>query len=185
MDINVRKLCLRHKWVNASLHWQRRLSPESFASIDFQSPAREHFNSEWGTGYGGIRFCETCKIIDCIHRYKDKEEFRHYHDQFWYVGYTVETCDYCNRRIMRGSWGSACSSESAFVLIRRIAEEMGMAWTGDPRTTKYGSGWLVEFPVAVSRVIERSGEPAAEVFVRTSFLNGDIGNVMETVSGKA
>ena len=64
MNINDRKFCFKHDFINASLYWEsKRDEKNSYCSIHFESKARENFNPEWGTGYGGIRYCKKCKHI--------------------------------------------------------------------------------------------------------------------------
>lgn len=49
MNINDRKFCFKHDYINASLCWTSKCNEKgSFYSIDFESPAQEHFNPEWG-----------------------------------------------------------------------------------------------------------------------------------------
>jgi hypothetical protein len=67
-NIARRDLCLTHKWINASLYFGK-------GNIHISIEERhddEHFGKKWGTGYGGIRFCEKCKLIDCIHFWEDQ-----------------------------------------------------------------------------------------------------------------
>lgn len=102
MDINKRKFCIRHKWINASLRWEKQLD-EGFTSINFESE-KGMFNREWGKGYGGIRFCSKCKRIDCIHRFK-KEDTIEYRigNMEDYDAFYVEKCEICGRKILTGS----------------------------------------------------------------------------------
>ena len=77
------KYCLFHNFVNASLHFGKT-TEEGEYSISLQADRKPNFNPEWGTGYGGIRFCTRCKKIDCIHLWEDQPQ----PDEAW------KTCDH-------------------------------------------------------------------------------------------
>jgi hypothetical protein len=85
-NISTKKLCLVHNFINASLHWSKKVpSGEYHISLQNDEEIRR-FGPSWG-GRGGIRFCKNCKEIDCIHIWEDDKE----KDESW------KTCDH--------SWG--------------------------------------------------------------------------------
>lgn len=72
-NISNRKICLSHDWINATLRFERKTS-NGFMSVSIEERHDdEHFGRRWG-GVGGIRFCQKCKLIDCIHFWKDTVE---------------------------------------------------------------------------------------------------------------
>jgi hypothetical protein len=167
-NINQRKFCLTHDFVNASLHWQDK---SDRYSLQMEAPARDGFNYEWGMGYGGIRYCRTCKLLDCIHNFSETMEYRKIIDEFEYIGYNVAKCRICDRRILRSSWGSSSTSPEAYEIIARIAKEMGEPWGGDYHTMPYGSNYYIVLPRETARFLKRSVN-GAEDYVRQGFRQG-------------
>jgi len=79
-NISDRKLCLTHEWINASLRFEKVFDNGHSVSVSIEerhdmvhrsSLGDEHFGRKWGGGYGGIRFCCNCKLIDCIHFWEE------------------------------------------------------------------------------------------------------------------
>ena len=69
-NIAKREFCFVHNWINASLCFSK-----GNVSVSIQERHDdEYFGKQWGTGYGGIRFCKNCKEIDCIHFWEEEIE---------------------------------------------------------------------------------------------------------------
>jgi hypothetical protein len=179
MQVNNRKRCFSHSFINASLHWEspHTAKDDSYYSIDLQSRKIHEFDCEWGFGYGAIRYCEKCKYISCIHLW-DKAKFvvyqidagPFYHDE-WYV----ETCRICGRRIRTGGCGVSKPSDEGW----RILMDEHKALTGSEfKTGSFGSGYSCELPVHLSEVFASAGEAAARQAARAAFQSGDISYLM-------
>lgn len=128
--------------------------------------------SEWGTGYGGIRYCRRCKYIDCIHLWEEtsKREYFQRLSDFCYNTITVATCQICKCRISRGGERVYEPSPEAMEIIARVAVSLYIY----PHAF-YGSGWMLEFSERVSSVLKYDGAAAAERFVRRCLLAGKLG----------
>lgn len=166
-----RKRCWNHNFINGSLHFEKSVDEKTYYSITLESVAST-FNPEWGTGYGGIRYCTKCKIIDCIHMWSTTETYIKRLSDFCYDSLSVSSCRICNRRISRGSCRVNEPSSAAWGLITGVASEMGRPAPGI--NSGYGSAWMCEFPVQVSQILKQSGELAAKEFVRETFNQGEI-----------
>lgn len=177
-SINARTLCIgAHRWVNASLHWQgEKRKDGSYCDITFESEKNRYGGAEWGFGYGGIRFCSKCKHIDCIHHWEAQIVYRVERSKFYAEMYSVDTCLTCARRILRSSYGSCEPSAEAHSIIVDAAEACGKPVPG--LGGGYGSGWMCEFPVAVSDVLDSQGHDAALRYAISTFMNGDCSDAM-------
>jgi len=173
-DISDRKHCLRHQFINASLHWG--LWAKGFVPLEAEN--RPRFHRAWGSGYGGIRFCKNCKQIDCIHDFTD-QCYEVKLDQFYSDQYIIGHCAICKCRILRSHCGCFRTSQEALDLIVKVAKEMGKPFTGNPLTDGWGSGYYLEFPYRVSHLLLESTQ-AAEAFIRLTFARGQID--IETMS---
>lgn len=172
MNINTRGLCvLRHKWINASLYWSKKLEPGIEAHVDISSP-KDVLQREWGKGYGGIRYCRRCKKIDCIHNFKESKVYC-IGDGISHISYSVSLCCLCDRRILISSCLVYRPTDEAHKLIALVAKRMSILWTGDPQTNGWGSMWYCEFPVEVSRLLIRSPD-TAEQYVEAAFAAHDL-----------
>jgi hypothetical protein len=176
-NISNRKFCAsvvggHHIFINASLEWGSRHDQDgSYFSIRFESKARENFNPEWGMGYGGIRFCQRCKLIECIHLWGESKIYEIEDSPDYSRIACVDTCRICNRRIFRSSYGSVHASVEASELIDRVAREFGWSiWDGK----NTASGWILEFPCQVSAILRSRGTQAAEDFARHAFSCGEV-----------
>lgn len=164
MNIAVMKshLFAPHDWVNASLHFERA---NFHVSIENSRPP-EGFGPAWGGGYGGIRYCRLCKLIDCVHLWDERTTYEVRHGDFYCVRHTVSSCRVCKRRIHGGSTGVCQPSAEASRIIDEVIASLGK----DQRVMgSYGSGWFCELPVAVSRVLADQGEEAAKRYVLGMF----------------
>ena len=187
-SINDRRTCFRHKWVNASLHWVKQIevkdegdkSSGSCYEVSLES-SKAKFNREWGTGYGGIRFCKRCKLIDCIHLFRGEKVYRVYRDEFYYVSYSIEQCEICKRKILRTGCGVCNPSKEAMMLISEVAKELGISWTGDPRKDGFASSYYLELPTNVSRLLkpiegrtEKQAEMEVRAYISEAFMQGGV-----------
>lgn len=174
--INDRKKCVwKHDLVNASLYWGSKKDDKgSYFSINLESP-KSQFSCAWGMGYGGIRYCKRCKLIDCIHLWEEELEkvYEIEKGKYYSEGYSIKTCRVCERRILCSSWGSAQPSRRAFELLSQAAHELGKD------LNKYPSGWHVELPIYISEMIDSQGEAVAMDCARRAFMDTELGrNIM-------
>jgi len=89
METNARKLCFHHHFINAYLHWYKKLNNKTIVQ------------SEWGPNKL-IRYCKRCKYIDCVHHFIDEWVY-HIGYEPNYTMYVVKTCNFCNKRILTSS----------------------------------------------------------------------------------
>lgn len=174
-NIRDRRFCWHHKFVNANLHWAKPPRPDEKHCgwyVDLSSPGEPNFNTEWGKGYGAIRYCIRCKHIDCIHLW-DISQSKNYciGEKFYYTSYVIETCRICRRRILLFACGVYKPSDRAWQIIN---EEHKKLLGKDFDSLYYGSGYSAELPVHVSEVLDSLGEDAAREAVRQAFINEDI-----------
>ena len=189
MHISKRQRCFRHSFINGSLYWEspHEENADSYFHISVECPVSQKENPpyivEWGTGYGGIRYCEKCKLIDCIHLW-DEAKFvvyqidngPYHHDEYY-----VETCRVCGRRIRTGG----CSvNKPSDVGWRIMAEECKRVTGQEFSQDRYGSGFSCELPVHVSDICAASGEDAARDAARRAFRAGDISYLMRREEAK-
>lgn len=166
-NIADRRLCVGrfgrlvpHTWINGSLRFEKR-----GIYLNLQSPGEENYHPEWGKGYGGIRYCERCKEIDCIHLWDRTTTYAIEHGKYYATERIVSHCRVCDRRIARGGSGVCRPSPEAQRLIAEIAQERG-----EPLVYgNYGSAYFCELPVAVSEVIDAHGVEAARRYVQGQF----------------
>lgn len=187
MNINARNPTLRcllgkHDFINASLYWSKNKN----RSIDISSPGYKNKDGKiygaFGIGYGGIRYCRQCKTIDCIHYWDEKTEYAVQHGRYFAEVYDVAVCGACNRRVLRGSFGEMKPSPEAWALIEEVARKLGRR--SPSPGSGYGSAWMLEFPVAVSRIIDDQGVKAAELYAESTFLSGDCQSAITAVSAR-
>jgi hypothetical protein len=116
---------LNHDFINASLDCRFIGHDGRERYIALHSPAVEHFNSDWGNGYGGIRFCRRCKVINCIHVWDTTANYEIEHSKYYSTRAEISHCVHCNKRIIRG--GSSCCkpSEAAMLLLDKVFIEAG------------------------------------------------------------
>jgi hypothetical protein len=181
MNINSRKLCFKHNFINASLRWESKHDEkDSYCSINLESEARENFNPEWGRGYGGIRYCKNCKLIDCIHVFNNTITYKIETDEFSGAEYCISKCSICDRRILRSGCGYSNPSSEAFKLISDVFKEYNRPSPLSRETMmNYGSGYCFELPIHVSRLIRDQGEAAAKNYVTNVIGCGRIYNFNE------
>jgi hypothetical protein len=178
--IDERKFCFKHKFVNASLAWASKTYPNCpYFFIDIENRADQPgFCFPWGVGYGGIRYCKRCKLIDCIHVW-DKAKSVVYaivSSPFYETCSVVETCRACGRRVLTNGWGSCKPSvDSARIITEEYQKLKGVEYDA----SRFGSGWSLEFPVHISEVLASQGEEAAREEARTAFRIGDISYLMQ------
>jgi hypothetical protein len=70
---------------------------------------------------------------------------------------------------LTSSWGHAEPSARASALIDDVARELHRPVVSGGQ---YGSGWLIELPVAVSSILDTQGEEAARAYVHERFRAG-------------
>ncbi|GAG87387.1 unnamed protein product, partial [marine sediment metagenome] len=90
-NINERKFCFgKHKWENAYLRWSRYDAEKIEWTVEI--PSNKH---------NLIRFCVRCKLIDCIHYWKE-EDYKVYEvrngEKTGFI--VVRKCEICGLRIM-------------------------------------------------------------------------------------
>lgn len=159
------------RWINASLYFSRLGNipnaegkrPEFHVSLEADAG---QFSSEWGKGYGGIRFCVKCKQIHCIHIFNESTSYEIAHSKYYSTWCSVSHCRACSRRIKTVGWGASKGSPQAFEIITAVAIALGKD------ISKYGSGWQCELPVAVSRILDERGHDAAVKYVESCFAAG-------------
>jgi len=155
-DISNRKRCWRHEFINASLKWEsRKLDNGSYYLIDIKNKG----------GYGEIRFCRHCKLIDCIHDW-DNVTYRKDLGPYVYETCVVGTCKICNRRVSHGGSKNFIPTSQALDLISEEATKIGR------NISTFPSGWHLELPVAVSRMLDNNQEEQSRQLVRSSFVHG-------------
>ena len=165
MDINHRKVCIRHAFINGSLRWDGKKDQEgSFASVSFESPGTV-IHQEWGQGYGGIRYCKRCKFIDCIHFWEKTGTYEIKHTDFYSTKATVAFCSHCRRKVLLGSSGDCHPGMQALALIHEVVQDLGKP---PIQPGNYGSYWLCEWPCQVAEVLQRDGAEQAKEFIRAS-----------------
>lgn len=179
VNIAKRRLCLKHDWVNASLHWSKQVeiktegekSSGSCYHISIESLARENFNSEWGIGYGGIRFCKNCKQIDCIHLWEWQKEYWVRENEFCHDSSIIAKCKICERRILKSGVRLYSSSPEAYNLIQRVVKELNIPYD-NPVSSSYGSNFYTLLPMRTAYILKTATEAEAEGYVRSVFISG-------------
>ncbi len=168
-NINKRKYCFGHEFINASLHWTSgKLDDRGYYDITIEERHDDpHFGNAWGIGYGGIRFCLKCKKIDCIHIWGEKKVYKQQVNPYYLIGYIVDSCKICGRRILRQSWGDYTKvKKEAIELIAEVAKEYGTS------IDRCGSGFSIELPMQVSLIMDQGGD--ARVYIQNIFERGHI-----------
>lgn len=166
-NISYRTLCLTHKWINASLHFER---DKFFVSME--APAKENFNREWGMGYGGMRYCRNCKLIDCIHLWDEKKHYEIEQGKYYSLHHDIGHCRICERRILLVVWGDSHPDQSIWTIIHDACRA-----TNRPSVdfnSGYGSAWFSEFPIQVCDVRDSHGDEAALAYAKQILLSGDL-----------
>ena len=188
-DINDRKdRCLpgRHTWVNANLGWAN--GGISVGEI-----------SSNGNTYGSVRFCSRCLHVDCFHSWDGEKTYELYYDKYYSEKRTVGFCRRCKRRIYLYGAGCCHPSAAAQKLITEVINEVyppfpaqgvieggcdikpgvyspsqctGMAMTLCGPATSLGSGFFVELPVIVSRILDNQGEREARDYIKACLKDG-------------
>lgn len=168
--INRRSLCLKHDFVNASLHWEgQEIVKDGAVGGWYVSLEGEH----WGKGYGAIRLCRKCKHIDCIHAWEETKTYRLYHHKYFYTAIVVSKCKICGRRIRTGGCGCYQGTKEAVEMISRIAKEFGYLYKGNPTQDGFGSNYYTVLPAETARRMDESKENA-ERYVRETFRQGGL-----------
>jgi len=147
MKINDRRVCTKHNFINASLKWEKPISKERIVLINFEAELKEGFHPEWGSGYGGIRYCKNCKIIDCIHLWKQHKIYVVNHNKFRSTEYLVSTCGICERNILRCETKLLQPSEEAWNLITQTYRDVLQK---EFNSFDFSSGVSVELAVHIS-----------------------------------
>ena len=161
-NINQRKLCLNHDFVNASLQWERR-DAENWWSVSFDDIGEK--------GYGAFRFCKKCKHIDCVHLWSETIEYEIKTDAYYAVHKVISKCKRCGLRINHGGSGYCTPSTEAQELIDAEFAALGKK----PRTNQnYPSGWFIDLPINVSRLLDAGGIDAARKYIRQVAETGTI-----------
>lgn len=158
-----------HKWVNASLHFERENFSINLKCTKSDPPA-------WGESYGGIRFCRRCKLIDCIHLWGEEKHYEVESGKFYSTHHEVATCRICLKRILRGGWGQPKPDPEAWEVMNQVCKELGKAPVR--ADGGYGSGWICELPVAISQILDEQGRDSALDYARTIFRSGDCSPAM-------
>lgn len=178
MNISNRKFCIKHNFINGSLHWEKEVLESrdkekgrgSLYHISLEADAKENFNRDWGKGYGGIRFCRYCKLIDCIHQFTDVE-YRVNKDEFEYTSHIIGTCAICKRLILKGGCTHFESTPESWALIMKVTKEMGIDFK-DYGNSGYGSNYYTILPANTAREMKISIE-RAETYIRNVFNKGE------------
>lgn len=167
-NLATRKHCLfrHHEWVNASLRFEAR----GFY-IPVEARKHEPFNPEWGTGYGGIRFCKRCKHIDCIHLWDRNTTYVVERGKYFEETANVSYCRCCKRRVRRDACHVHKPSMAAQQLLDRVLQELGKPPRafGD-NVSHYGSAWFCEVPTTLSAILDEQGEATARAYLMTLFV---------------
>jgi hypothetical protein len=159
MHINDRRNCFRHKFINASLRWDNRKDgQDGFFSFDL-------FDEK---GYGNIRFCERCKMIDCVHKFDEEKTYRVKVDEFMAYIYCIGFCRICGRRIYRSGCTKMTPSEEAVKIVEEAAVDMRFD------LKNCGSAFFIELPYQVSVILKREGKLAAIDQARGTFALGRV-----------
>lgn len=147
--------------IHASLSWEK--PPYS---INLENHSADMGSCVWGTGYGGIEFCQRCKQIGCIHLWDWTKSYVIQHSPYYETQRTVSFCRICKRRVAT-SGGSSCHSKpEAWTLINAVADRLGRQLL---MTGSYGSGWLLHLPAMVSEIMDGQGNEEAIRFVEDCF----------------
>jgi hypothetical protein len=109
-------------------------------------------------------------LFHCRH-FKHREWLSEPVDYLWtyskyeHMGCKVHLCRRCNKRV-RGNVViiNAEQHPRTYPLLEEVAKSLGK-WP----MVGYGSGFYCELPVAISQVIEASGEEAARAFIARQF----------------
>lgn len=88
-----KKLCIKHKWVNASLQWIK-----NGYWVELVTKKATPESTEWGF-YGKFRFCKKCKKIDCIHYLDETRLLRRWENSKDYSIATIQHCKRCGKWI--------------------------------------------------------------------------------------
>jgi hypothetical protein len=94
-----KKLCLKHDWTNASLHWVK-----NGYYIEWKPQPVNDKSTKWGF-YGEFRICKKCKEIDCIHYYDEEKLLRRWDNSKDYAVAVIKHCKRCNTWIYTNGWG--------------------------------------------------------------------------------
>jgi hypothetical protein len=181
-----------HAWVNASLGWKRQ-DGKRHVSIEI---------GESGSGgfYGSVRLCRKCKLIDCFHWWDKENVYEIWYDKYYSETRSVKHCCRCGRRISLGGCGECHPSVRAVALVNEVmeecrkakeeklkeeAEEVRKQWedlggvVGTPifGTTvlsgpSFGSGFFVELPVIISRMLDNQSEGVVREYIRECCKDG-------------
>lgn len=192
-NINKRVFCWKHNWINASLRWGGTLDNYHVEICEVRGKD--------STGYGTIRFCKKCKLIDCMHWWKTETTYEIDWNKYYSETTTVKLCSRCNLRINTGGGGQCHPSEEASKLISEVMKELhdlkypkgadsttgvGMSYLGGhnniiPGNTypgdydpfySYGSGFFIELPITVSRMLEYMDREVVRNYVIDCCKNG-------------
>lgn len=196
-DINDRKLIcgrwgVKHEWVNAGIGWSKCERGHSYSA---------YIEERGGTGglSGNVRLCRKCKIIDCFHQWDLETTYEVPYDKYYSETKDVDHCRRCNRNIVVRGGGECRPSERAGALIAEVMEERWKAkekereearvkwetlhgytyhygYTGFGTTLmpNYGhsSGFYVELPVIVSRMLDHKPESEVREYIKECCQDG-------------
>lgn len=171
-NINKRKICFSHDFINSSLQWAgvcEKDGAETFIAL--KNEGKKGVACNWGQGYGAIRFCRHCKHIDCIHDFTDKT----YHvvqDEFEKTVYVIRTCSICLRKILATGTQTFTPSKEAHEMIVQVMLEFGYTNYSNQLNNGFGSMFYTDLPVHISRAIRDKGPEGA--LVQTRIIVADV-----------
>ena len=158
-----------------------RLSPHSMvhAYISWQQADRyvelfkDFYNKDITNPYshGLVWFCCKCFKIECPHWF-DSHAVQRVGDRHYHVEYNVCHCKFCNLNIFLGGPGVGTPSQEALALVHERLAKHSPSEHRSLVNFGYGSGWVCETPVIVSRMIESHGIEAASVYLDRLIQNG-------------
>lgn len=125
------------------------------------------------TGVGRVRLLSLAKRFcdhDWVTRTADDDKTYTWFDEFEGICYVTDVCKMCGAERPR-SWGMNKPSEEARALLRdTLREEFPNAYKRYA-SGSVGSGWYVEIPVALSRILRDQTEEDARAYVRAAVGN--------------
>ena|SRR3990167_1474694 len=149
-----------HQWRKCSMvHAYIRWAEEN-RSVDL---FKGFFNSEIINPYaqGLVWFCKICFKIRCPHWF-DVVTQQRVGDQHSHVEYNIGTCKFCGLKILLSAPGVCTPSAAALDLMQEAL----------PDRSGYGSGWVCEAPVMISRIIEERGVEVAREHLNRMIRSG-------------
>ena len=149
-NIGDRKLCLKHDYVNASLHYQKN--------------GRYHFDIFRNNGNGGsVRYCKRCKKIDCVHIFDKTIQYEARYRYYKTVN-VVAHCSSCDKWIHTNGWtshgGEGCEGNAAREKVLDIIGQEISKHSFPKDYIGFGSGFWCEGVDNLAFSYEQYGEDA-------------------------